>query len=71
MKIKELTVEQLNALINEAVEDRLAEYIDPDKGCAVKPEVLEELRKSLAEVKRGKRGIPLEQLAREMGFDLE
>jgi len=71
MKINELTLEQLKALIDEAVEDKLGEYLDPDKGLEVKPELLKELRKSLAEVRRGKRGIPLEQLAKELGIDLE
>jgi hypothetical protein len=72
MKVKELSVEQLKALIEETIEEKLQEYLgDPDKGLEVKPEILKELKASLAEVKSGKRGIPLEQLAKEMGLDLE
>lgn len=72
MKVKELSVEQLKALIEDTVEEKLQSYLgDPDKGLEVKPELLKELKASLAEARRGKRGIPLEQLAKEMGLDLE
>ncbi len=71
MKVNELTVEQLKALVEEMIESKLGEYFDPDEGLEVKPELLKELKASLAEVRRGKRGIPLEQLAKEMGLDLE
>ena len=72
MKVNELTVEQLKALIEDTVEEKLQEYLrDADEGLEVKPELLRELKASLAEVRRGKRGIPLEQLAKEMGLDLE
>lgn len=72
MKVKELSVEQLKALIEDTVEEKLQSYLgDQDKGLEVKPELLKELKASLAEARRGKRGIPLEQLAKEMGLDLE
>ncbi len=71
-KIKELTVVQLKTLVDELVEEKLGEILgDIDKGLQVKPEVLKELRASLAASRRGKRGIPLEQLAKELGLDLE
>ncbi|MFC1989659.1 hypothetical protein ACFLVW_03735 [Chloroflexota bacterium] len=71
MKVKELSVEQLKDLIEEMIEAKLEEYLDPDKGLEVNPELLKELKASLAEVRCGKRGIPLEQLAKEMGLGLE
>jgi CO dehydrogenase/acetyl-CoA synthase alpha subunit len=71
-KIKELTVVQLKTLVDELVEEKLGEILgDSDKGLQVKPEVLKELRASLAATRRGKRGIPLERLAKELGLDLE
>jgi hypothetical protein len=66
-----VSLEQLKVLIEEAVEEKLYEYLgDPDIGLTVKPGVLNELKASLAAVRRGKRGIPLEQLAKELGVDL-
>ena len=70
MKVKELTVEQLKMLIDEAVEDKLAEILgDPDRGLELKEEVKARLRDSLAAVKRGEKGIPIEQVAKELGLE--
>lgn len=70
-KVKELTLEQLKVLVEEVVQEKLEQMLgDPDKELEVKPELLRELKASLAATRRGKRGIPLEQLAKEMGLDL-
>ncbi len=60
-----------NTLIICDTKEKLEQMLgDPDKGLEVKPELLRELKASLAATRRGKRGIPLEQLAKEMGLDL-
>jgi signal recognition particle GTPase len=70
-KVKELTLEQLKVLVEEVVQEKLEQMLgDPDKGLEVKPELLRELKASLAATRRGKRGTPLEQLASEIGLDL-
>jgi len=57
MKVKELTVEQLKTLIQEAVEDKLEEMIgDPDSGLELTDEVKERLRASMAAMQRGEEG---------------
>ena len=72
VKVKELSVEQLKALIQEAVEEKLQEILgDPDQGLEVKEEVKERLRHSLAAVKRGEEGIPIAQVAKEIGLEWE
>lgn len=72
MKVKELTVEQLKALIQEAVEEKLQEILgDPDRGLEVREDVKERLRQSLGLAERGEKGIPIEQVARELGLELE
>ena len=59
MKVKELSVEQLKALIQEAVEEKLQEILgDPDQGLELKEDVKERLRRSLAAVESGDEGIP-------------
>ena len=72
MKVKELSVEQLKALIQEAVEEKLQEILgDPDQGLEVKGEVKERLKRSLAAVEHGAEGIPIGQVAKEIGLEWE
>ena len=72
MKVKELTIEQLKMLIDEAVEDKLAEILgDPDRGLELTDEAKHRIEEALAALKRGEKGIPLEELSREMGIKLE
>ncbi|MBI4181233.1 MAG: hypothetical protein HY528_04810 [Chloroflexi bacterium] len=72
MKVKELTLEQLKTLIDEAVEDKLTEILgDPDRGLELTDKAKCEIEEALAALKRGEEGIPLEELAREMGINLK
>ena len=71
MKVNELTIEQLKALIEEAVEEKLQEMLgDPDFGLELKDEVKERLRRSLAAAERQK-GIPLARVVKETGLEWE
>lgn len=48
--VKDLSVEQLKAVIGEVVEEKLRELlVDPDAGLVLRPEVEERLRKDLRE----------------------
>ena len=70
MKVKELTVEQLKTLIQEAVEEKLEEIIgDPDRGLELTDEVKDRLRASLAAMQQGEKVIPVEEVARQAGLD--
>lgn len=70
MKLKELTVEQLKALIENTVEAKLQEYLgDPDEGLELREEIKARLRDSLAAVERGEKGIPMEQVAKKLRLD--
>jgi len=70
MKVKELTVEQLKDLVQEAVEEKLQEIIgDPDTGRDLRDEIKERLRKSLAARQCGEKGIPIDEVARQAGLD--
>ncbi|MDP2936900.1 MAG: hypothetical protein Q8O86_10470 [Dehalococcoidia bacterium] len=49
MRVRDLSVEDLKALIGEVVEEKLKEVLgDPDWGQELRPEIVERLRKSLA-----------------------
>jgi len=70
MKVKELTVEQLKDLIQEAIEEKLEELLgDPDSGLELREDFKERLRSSLAARQRGERGVPIEEVARRAGLD--
>ena len=72
MKVKELSVEQLIALIQEAVEEKLQEILgDPDRGLELKEDIKERLKQSLSAVERGERGIPISQVVKETGLKWE
>jgi len=65
IKVQELSLEELKAFIDEAVDIRLAERLgDPDAGLEVRPEVLERIRKS----RRGKTTITAEEVAKRLGL---
>ncbi len=69
MKIKELSVEQLKALIEDTIEAKLEEYLgDPDEGLELKEEVIQRLKAHKA-FKKAR--IPMEQVARRHGLDLK
>ena len=70
MKVKELTVEELKALIEETIDEKLEEVIgDPDLGLEVREEVKERLRNSLAAAQGGEKRVPVEEVARRLGLD--
>jgi hypothetical protein len=60
-KVGDMTVGELKELIKDVVQ----EVIDPDYGLELRPEVEAELRESL---KRKEKGIPVEDVAKELGL---
>ncbi len=70
MKVTELSVEQLKALIEEMIEEKLQDYLgDPDEGLELREEVRTRLEESLAAVRRGEKGIPIEEVAKKLGLE--
>ena len=57
-KVSDMTVGELKSLIRDAIN----ELIDPDYGLELRPEVEEELKKSL----EAKERIPVEEVAKEL-----
>jgi len=63
--VAQLTVHQLVDLIESVIERKLFELFgDPDHGLELKAR----LRRSLSAVKRGERGIPAKQVAKDLGL---
>lgn len=67
--VSQLTIPQLEALIENAVERKLSELLgDPDKGLELKPAVKAKLRRSMAAVKHGERGVAAKDVAKDLGL---
>jgi hypothetical protein len=69
MQIKDMTVDQLKALIRETVEETLEDFFgDPDQGKEVTQEVKQQLLESLKRRKAGIRGIPAPEVYKKLGL---
>jgi hypothetical protein len=67
-KVYELTVDQLKALINELIDEKLEQMIsDPDSGLELKEEIIEKLK--TPKLSRKKR-ISMGEVNTEFGFNL-
>ena len=65
-KVNEMTLEQLQALIDERVQEQLKDIFgDPDEGLEVREEVIEKL---IAQRKHRKKRIPGEEVMRQYGL---
>lgn len=69
MQVKDLTTDELKALIRETIEEILEEYLeDPDEGKVLRPEVKQQLLESRKRRENGERGIPAEEVAQRFGL---
>jgi hypothetical protein len=60
VSIADLTVEEFEALIGRAVEQKLLELLgDPDEGLELRDEVVTRLQRSLEAEHAGQRGVPM------------
>ena len=65
MKVANLNLEELKALIKEAVKEEIEVLLeDPDRGLELREEFIEELKATLAAKER----IPIEEIAKELGL---
>lgn len=65
MQVKDMTVEQLKALIRDTVEETLEDFLgeyDPDAGLEIKAEIKQQLLEMRQRRKAGKRGISAEEV---------
>jgi hypothetical protein len=68
--VRELSIEELKALIGEVVEEKLREMLgDSDEGLALRPDINERLVKSLNQAKESRQTIPAAEVARRLGVN--
>ncbi|MBH8551447.1 hypothetical protein I8751_03430 [Nostocaceae cyanobacterium CENA357] len=69
MQVKDMTIEELKLLIQETVAETIQSLmLDPDEGKQIKPEVKQQLLDSLQRTQSGERGIPAEEVAKNLGL---
>jgi hypothetical protein len=68
--VKDLSVEELKAIIGEVVEEKLCEILtDPDAGLTLRPEIRERLLRDLQEPQGDGQNIPVAEVARRRGLE--
>lgn len=71
MQVKDMTVEELKALIRDTVEESLEDFLgeyDADAGLEIKAEIKQQLLEMRQRRTAGKRGIPAEEVYRKLGL---
>jgi hypothetical protein len=72
MQVKDLTTEELKALIRETVMETLEDLLDdPDEGKEIRPEIKQQLLESRQRRTAGEQGIPAEEVAKRFGLTWE
>ncbi|KAM3115967.1 hypothetical protein [Phormidesmis sp. 146-33] len=70
MQVKDLTTDELKALIRETVVEVLEEFLDdPDEGREIRPEVKQQLIESLKRTQAGECGILMSEVAKKLGLN--
>lgn len=68
--VKDLSIEELKALIGEVVEEKVREILaDPDAGLSLRPAIQERLLRDLEEPHQEGENIPAVELARHRGLE--
>ena len=68
--IKDLSVEELRALLGEVVDEKLREFLgDPDEGLPLRPEIRQRLFESLRQPKETRETTPAAEAARRLGLE--
>ena len=68
-KVADLTIDELRAIIREAVSETLSDFVeDPDEGLELREEFAAELEESIKAVVAGQPTIPAEEFARKHGL---
>ncbi|MBI5651858.1 MAG: hypothetical protein HZC40_15690 [Chloroflexi bacterium] len=69
-RVGDMTRAELRKMIEASVQRTLDKYLnDPDAGLELRPEMIESIQRQRAEYAAGKRGTPLDQVAKRLGLD--
>lgn len=69
--VSQMSISELRELISDVVEEKFAKYSDPDYGLELREDFVERMREQQKRIDEGERGIPFEDVVRELRFDLD
>ncbi len=68
-KVADMTKEELQEMIEGLIDRKMAQWLDPDAGLELRPEIVESLLRQEKDYEAGKRGKSLDEVAARLGID--
>ena len=69
LRVSDLTLDEFRAVIESVIDRKMAEWMDPDAGLELRPEIIASIERQRKEYAAGKRGKSLEEVAERLGLD--
>ena len=68
-RVSDLTLDEFRAMIESVIDRKMAEWMDPDAGLELRPEIIASIERQRKEYAAGKRGRSLDEIAARLGLD--
>lgn len=69
VRVSEMTVDELRDVIGSVVEEKLQGLFDDEAGLELNDDLMERLAKQTEAVEKGERGLPMEEVMRNLGLN--
>jgi hypothetical protein len=68
-RVSDLTLDEFRAMLELVMDRKMAEWMDPDAGLELRPEIIASIERQRKEYAAGKRGKSLDEVAARLGLD--
>ena len=68
-RVSDLTLDEFRAMMESVIDRKMAEWMDPDAGLELRPEIIASIERQRKEYAAGKRVKSLEEVAARLGLD--
>ncbi len=68
-KVADMTRDELQTMIERLIDRKMAQWLDPDAGLELRPEIVASVERQRKEYAAGKRGKSLDEVAARLGLD--
>ncbi len=68
-KVADMTRDELQTMIERLIDRKMAQWLDPDAGLELRPEIVASVERQRKEYVAGKRGKSLDEVAARLGLD--
>lgn len=68
-RLSDLTLDEFRAILESVMDRKMAEWLDPDAGLELRPEIIASIERQRKEYAAGKRGKSLDEVAARLGLD--